>query len=77
VFQAVWYQNADEMEAARLSAVPFIVAVAIAKDYSEHPHKFQDFKAIFEVVSTGNQLTRNSIETKVLRRVSSMDFANA
>jgi hypothetical protein len=77
VFQEVWYQDADEMDGARLSKDPFIVAVALAKDYNRHPHEFQSFQAVFEVVPTGRRLTNKSIETKVLRRVTSMDFANA
>jgi hypothetical protein len=76
VFQEVWYQNEDELAAARDSKDPFIVAVALAKDYGQHPHQFRSFQAIFEVVSTGRQLTRQSIETKVLRRVVNSDFTN-
>jgi hypothetical protein len=77
VFQEVWYQDADEMASMRLSREPFIVAVAIAKNYRKHPHEFQDFQAIFEVVSTGAQLTDKSIETRVLRRLNSKDYPHA
>jgi hypothetical protein len=55
------------------SREPFVVAVAAAKDYSRHPHEFDGFRALFEVVPTGRILSENSIETKVLRRVTSRD----
>lgn len=74
VFQQVWFQNADELEEHRTSTDPFIVAVALAKDYSRHPHEFQDFQAVFEVVATGEIWDDKSIETKVIRRVTSKDF---
>lgn len=74
VFQQVWFQNADELEEHRASTDPFIVAVAVAKDYSRHPHEFQDFQAVFEVVATGEIWDDKSIETKVIRRLTSRDF---
>ena|SRR6266446_9172923 len=70
IFQEVWFQNLTEMEEHRVSKKPFIVAVAIAKDYSQLPHAFQSFQAVFEVVATGAALSENSIATKVLRRLS-------
>ncbi len=77
VFQQVWFQNADELEERRTSTDPFIVAVAVAKDYSHHPHEFQDFQAVFEVVATGEIWDEKSIETRVIRRVTSKDFDHA
>jgi hypothetical protein len=77
VYQEVWFQNSAEMEERRLSAEPFIIAVAIAKDYNHHPHQFQEFRSVLEVISTGRALTEKSIETRVLRRLRSIDFANA
>lgn len=74
VFQQVWFQNADELEEHRTSRDPFIVAVAVAKDYNHHPHEFQDFQAVFEVVATGEIWDDKSIETRVIRRVTSKDF---
>jgi hypothetical protein len=78
VFQAVWFQNADELEAYRTSSAPFRVALAIAKDYAEHPHQFQEFRGIFEVQATGEQLSETSIQTRVLRRFTAREaLANA
>ena len=74
VFQQVWFQDADELEERRTSTDPFIVAVAVAKDYSHHPHEFKDFQAVFEVVATGEIWDEKSIETRVIRRVTSKDF---
>jgi hypothetical protein len=72
VCQRVWFQHADELEAHRASKQPFIVA--IAKDYNHHPHQFQEFQAVFEVVATGAVCDEKSIETKVIRRLTSRDF---
>jgi hypothetical protein len=69
IMQEVWYQNPAELEAARTSIAPFVVALAVAKDYSVLPHAFQEFRGIFEVVSTGEQLTPQSIQTRVVRRM--------
>jgi hypothetical protein len=69
VYQEVWFQDHNEMDERNNSREPFPVAVAIAKDYSKFPHAFDQFRAIFEVVSTGNILSEKSIETKVLRRL--------
>jgi hypothetical protein len=77
VYQEVWFQDSAEMEERRLSTKPFITAVAIAKDYNHHPHHFQEFRSVLEVISTGHALTEKSIETRVLRRLRSIDFANA
>ncbi len=67
--QEVWYQDIAEMEERQKDTKSFVVAVAKAKDYRQHPHAFQDFQVVFEVVSTGKRLSKNSIETKVLRRL--------
>jgi hypothetical protein len=69
IYQEVWFQNSGEMNERNSSNDPFIVAVAIAKDYSIFPHAFKQFQAIFEVVPTGVILSPQSIETRVLRRV--------
>lgn len=74
VFQEVWFQDPEEMEAHRTVAEPFIVAVAVAKDYDQHPHEFRDFQAVFEVVATGDVCSEKSIDTKVLRRLTIKDF---
>ena len=78
LFQEVWFQDADELEAHRISTRPFKVALAIAKDYSEHPHQFEEFRGIFEVQATGEKLSENSIQTRVLRRYTARQvLANA
>lgn len=73
-FQKVWFQNAKEMERRRTSDEPFVVAVVTAKDYDRFPHEFKDFQAVFEVVATGEACSDKSIETRVLRRLTSKDF---
>jgi hypothetical protein len=77
VFQAVWYQDAKEMENYRVSGEPFVVAVARAKDSTQHPRQFEEFLYVVEVTATGQLLSENSIQTKVLRRLTSKDFADA
>jgi hypothetical protein len=69
IFLEVWYQDNAEMEARRADPTPFIVALAIAKDYSQFPHEFHEFRGIFEVAATGVKLSDQSIETKILRRI--------
>ena len=69
IFQEVWFRDVAEMETFRSQSAPFVVALAIAKDYSADPHVFDEFRGIFEVKSTGRVLSENSIETLVLRRV--------
>ena len=77
IFQQVWFQNPDEMETHRTSPEPFVVAVAMAKNYSHFPHEFEEFRAVLEVVATGEAWDNKSIETKVIRRLTSNDFADA
>jgi hypothetical protein len=69
VYQEVWYQDHNEMMERNASREPFVVALALAKDYSKLPHQFDHFNAVFEVVPTGVVLSNKSIETKVLRRL--------
>jgi hypothetical protein len=77
VFQEVWFHNQADLESHRSSTDPFIVALAIAKDYNEHPHQFEEFRGIFEVQSTGQQLSEISIQTKVLRRFTARQAVSA
>jgi hypothetical protein len=78
VFQEVWFPNAEERETYRTSTRPFKVALAIAKNYTQHPHQFQEFTGIFEVQATGEQLSEHSIQTRVLRRFTAREaLANA
>jgi hypothetical protein len=69
IFQEVWYQARTELEQRNTDPTPFVVALAIAKDYAEMPHQFKEFRGVFEVAPTGRLLSENSLETKVLRRV--------
>ena len=71
--QEVWYQNAAELEAARLGSAPFVVAVAHAKDPEAEPPEFHEFRGVFEVLATGKRLSEQSIETKVIRRLRAGD----
>lgn len=65
----VWYQSPAEMELARRSREPFIIVLAAAKDRTTRPREFREFKGIFEVMATGDNLSEESINTRVLRRV--------
>jgi len=69
IFQEVWYQDKVEMAGRAADPSPFVIALAVAKDYSTFPHAFREFVGTFEVVSTGEVLSDRSIETKVVRRV--------
>ena len=51
------------------AAGPFVVALALAKDYTKSPHQFDKFVGVFQVKATGNRLTHNSIETEILERL--------
>lgn len=68
VYQGVSYQSRDEMEKRLADPSPFAVALAVAKDYAKHPHEFKEFVGVFEVTATGERLSDNSIQTRVLRR---------
>lgn len=65
----VWYQDPAELESRSQDPSPFVVALAIAKDYSVMPHAFQSFQGVFEVAPTGTVLSKKSLETRVLKRV--------
>ena len=67
-FLEVWYQDQVEMEKQRTNPMPFVIALAIAENYTRQPREFKEFRGLFEVVSTGVALSENSIETKVLKR---------
>jgi hypothetical protein len=60
-------QDDSELAARAVDARPFVIALAVAKNYSTLPHAFKEFVGVFEVVATGKILSDNSIET--LRRV--------
>ena len=78
IFQEVWFQDESDLEAHRTTTRPFKIALATAKDYSQHPHQFEEFRGIFEVQATGERLSDNSIQTKVLRRFTARQaLANA
>ena len=69
MFLEVWFRKPSELESFKQSREPFVVALAKAKDYSQMPHQFDTFNALFRVVSTGNLLSDKSIDTRVLERV--------
>ena len=66
----VWFQKPSDLEYRQSSRDPFVVALAIAHNYEEHPHRFKEFRAIYEVVATGTRIDHECIETRVLRRLS-------
>ncbi len=65
----VWFQKSNEMEEHRNRREPFVVAVAVAKDYKVHPHQHKQFVGVYRVASTGRALSEDSIETRVIERV--------
>lgn len=69
LFLPVYYKDAAEMEARRTGAVPFVVAVATARDRETLPRVFQRFVGVYEVLATGVQFDDRSIEAKLLRRL--------
>ena len=69
-FLKVWIGNAEERLAYSKRTEPFVVAVAIAKDYSELPHAFSAFDSIWLVSATGRVLRDKSIETRLIERLS-------
>lgn len=64
----VWYRNRIELENQQKSTEPFVVAVAFG-NYDVMPHRFKEFRGVFEVRATGRRLSERSIETMVLRRL--------
>ncbi len=68
IFLEIWYQDAAEMEARKGDAAPFIVAMATTSEVAGKPDKFSEFRGVFEVTATGEALSPNSLESKVIRR---------
>jgi hypothetical protein len=66
----VWYQDPNELRARAADPTPFNVALGLAHDYGEFPHRFKAYKGLFEVQATGSLLTDISLQTTVLRRLS-------
>jgi hypothetical protein len=71
-FLEVWLRS-KELKEYNSRTEPFVVALAIAKDYNQTPHSFQEFRGLFEVQATGTLLSDRSIETRVLRRIKRTD----
>jgi hypothetical protein len=65
----VWYRDKDEILHLKASRDPYVVAIALAKDYSVEPHEFKEFRSLVRVVPTGKVLDERSLETRVLERV--------
>jgi hypothetical protein len=70
IFLEVWYQDPAELQARAKDPTPFHVALGVAHDYSEFPHRFKAYKGLFEVEATGTILSDSSLQTKVIRRLS-------
>ncbi len=68
-FLEVWFQDPVELQERNDDREPFVVALAIARDYLRHPHEFSEFRGIFRVIPTGIILSHNSIECRVIERV--------
>jgi len=69
IFLRVWFRHDTDLQNYNARIDPFIVAVAVAKNYTRVPHKFAAFTALFRVVATGKILSERSIETRLLDRV--------
>ena len=69
IYLEVWFQKEDELLAAMASEKPFRVAVGVADNYDNFPHRFSEYRGLFLVKSTGQRMTDISIETQVLQRV--------
>ena len=67
----VWFRNPDDLSNYSHRTEPFVAAVAVARDYDEYPHHFLKFTGLYEVVATGALLSSDSIETRILRRITS------
>lgn len=63
------FQDEAEMMAKLSSEEAFVVAVAVAHDYSTIPHSVKDITALFRVIPTGKRTDEKSIECKVVERV--------
>lgn len=73
-FQQVWFSNPKELEAHRASREPFIAVIAAAKEPGKTPAAFRKFEKVVVVQSTGALKSVRSIETKILRRVTSRSY---
>jgi len=69
VLLEIWYQERLEMQRRRTNPAPFVVALASAKDYAQFPYQFEAFRGVYEVAATGQQLSPNSLEARVIRRI--------
>ncbi|MBM3533884.1 MAG: hypothetical protein FJX60_12710 [Alphaproteobacteria bacterium] len=68
-FVEIRFDDAAEM-AAQKTAAPFVVALALARPAGEKARRgVAEFRGVFEVQATGVELSPNSLETKVIRRV--------
>ncbi len=67
-FLRMWPYKKDMKEYLN-SREPFIVAVAVAKDWNKLPHSIDHFDSIRRVVATGQASEDGSIETRVLERI--------
>ena len=68
-FVEVWWKDVAEMQARKADPLPFVVALAMTKPDGEKAEKFAEFRGVFEVAATGVELSPNSLETKVIRRM--------
>jgi hypothetical protein len=68
-FVEIGFKDAEEMAARKAAAEPFVVALALARSDEEKPRRLAEFRGVFEVASTGIELSPTSLETRVIRRV--------
>ncbi|SRR6266536_3211139 len=54
-FLVFWFQDAIELQERNTNREPFVVALAVARDYDQHPHEFSEFRGIFRVIPTIRQ----------------------
>ena len=67
-FVEIGFGDAGEMAKRKAASEPFVVAVAHAQPKGEKGRTIE-FRGVFEVTPTGVELSPNSIETRVIRRM--------
>jgi len=69
-FVEIHFGDVTEMESQK-KAPPFVVALALARPAGEKAKRggVAEFRGVFEVQATGVELSANSLETRVIRRV--------
>lgn len=68
-YVAIAIRDSEEMAKLMATPRPFVIAVARQREKGESGRNLVEFRGVFEVTPTGVELSPNTIETKVIRRV--------